>query len=162
MGGKDSNPLKRLGFKRTNTSGDQPSTTTTELTDWNDEGPSMSKLDAEFAGDVQKHDHSQTVRNLSEVEANERLRKFREDHRFDPNLPDVAEGAIQDATRKHSLKDEALLVDELVEDSPYPEVCSLSWWKYEMTLTPRDRCAPSSATTTRKSRPTRSAPGPLA
>ncbi|CAK3968482.1 small oligopeptide transporter [Lecanosticta acicola] len=121
MGGKDSNPLKRLGFKRTNTAGDPVTTTTTELNDFTDGEPTFSKLDAEFAGEM-KHDHSDTLRNLSEVEANRRLRAFREDHRFDPNLPDVAQGAIEDATRRHSLKDEAVLVNELVEDSPYPEV----------------------------------------
>lgn len=119
MGGKDT--LRRMGFKRTNTSEDPVTATTTELNDFNDGEPSSSKLGAEYAGDV-KHDHSETVRNLSEVEANRRLRMFRADHKFDPNLPDSAEGAIEDAVRSHSLKDEAALVDELVEDSPYPEV----------------------------------------
>ena len=123
MGGSEKNPLKRLGFKRTNT-GDVPTTTTTELSEFESNGESSNvgrKLSAEFAGNV-KHDHSTTAKDITEAEANRKLRAFRADHHFDPNLPDVAVGIVEDATRRHSLKDEAALVDELVEESPYPEV----------------------------------------
>ncbi|EME50295.1 hypothetical protein DOTSEDRAFT_68981 [Dothistroma septosporum NZE10] len=121
MGGKS--PLKRLGFKRTNTSGEPSSSVTeTELDDISGEEPAVvSKIAAEFAGDV-KHDYSTKVADISEVEANRRLSAFRDEHNMDPNLPDAAFDAINDATREHDLKGEAALVSELVEDSPYPEV----------------------------------------
>ncbi|KAF2717769.1 oligopeptide transporter [Polychaeton citri CBS 116435] len=101
--------LKRLGFKRTNTSGEPVPTVT--------EGEDRSG----FAAEV-KTDATQTVTDLSEVEANRRLNMFRDEHHFDPNMPDAAFDVIDSATREHDQKSEAVLVGELVEDSPYPEV----------------------------------------
>lgn len=82
-------PLKRLGFKRTNTSGEPaPQITNTELTDLNNAGePSFSKLGAEYAGDELAHGQPQEVRDISEVEANRKLSVFRQEHQFDPNMP---------------------------------------------------------------------------
>ncbi|KXS97602.1 hypothetical protein AC578_5748 [Pseudocercospora eumusae] len=115
--------MKRFGFKRTTTS-DHINTTTTELSDLG-EGSSAaavdSKLDAAFSGH-KKSDHTEAIQNLSEVEANRRLSTFKEEHYFDPNLPDIALDAIKDATQQHDRKGEAILVDEMINDSPYPEV----------------------------------------
>jgi hypothetical protein len=159
MAGSSKNPLKRLGFKRQNTS-DGPVQTITELEDVNGSEPSVSKIAAEFAGDL-KPTHSNAIRDLSETEANRRLSVFRDDHSFDPNLPDAAFEAINNATRAHDQKGEAILVDELVEDSPYPEVCQQL--KVVMRVLTRDaRCAAWSATPTRKSLPVLFVPGPSA
>lgn len=123
MSGPKSTPLKRFGFKRTNTSGEPvPHTTETELSDLDAPGPSFSNLAAEFAGDG-KHGHVESIPEISEVEANRRLSAFRSDHYFDPNMPDAAFEAVNDVTRDHDQKGEAKLVGELIEDSPYPEVC---------------------------------------
>lgn len=126
--------MKRFGFKRTTTS-DHITTTTTELSDLG-EGSSAAavdaKLDATFSGH-KKSDHSEAIRNLSEVEANRRLSTFKEEHSFDPNLPDVALDAIKDATQQHDRKGEAILVDEMINDSPYPEVRGI-------VLSSRERC----------------------
>lgn len=136
MASSSSNPLKRFGFKRTNTAGEVPTTTdyngkvtsvptATELTDMDESGApraaSVSKIAGEFNGQV-KTDHGDAVHNISEIEANRRLNKFRADHTWDPNMPDSAWDAINDVTANHDQKGEAILVDELVEDSPYPEV----------------------------------------
>lgn len=113
--------VRRFGFKRTTTS-DHVTTTTTELNDLGEASSSVdNKIAAEFAGQT-KSDHSEAIRNLSEVEANRRLSSFREEHSFDPNLPDVALDAIKTATGHQDLKGEAILVDEMINDSPYPEV----------------------------------------
>ena len=116
-------PFKRFGFKRTNISdAPAPHTTTTELTDLNNAGePSFSHLAAEYAGDV-SHGQPEEIRNLSEVEANRKLSVFRQEHQFDPNMPEAAFNAINDATQAHDRQGEAKLVGALVDDSPYPEV----------------------------------------
>ena len=129
MASSSKNPLKRLGFKRTNTNDGSiqgvevngKTGASTEMTDLGTGEPVVSKIAAEYAGDV-KHDHSDAVRNMSEVEANRTLRSFAAEHSFDPNLPDTAFEAIKDVTRAHDQKGEAVLVDEFVNDSPYPEV----------------------------------------
>lgn len=115
-------PLKRLGFKRTNTAGERaPQTTTTELNDLNAPGPSFSNLAAEYAGDG-KHGDIETVPEITEVEANRKLSTFRSEHYFDPNMPDAAFEAVNDVTEAHDQVGEAKLVTALIEDSPYPEV----------------------------------------
>ncbi|KAI5359116.1 putative oligopeptide transporter, OPT superfamily [Septoria linicola] len=129
MASSSKNPLKRFAFRRTNTN-DGPYQTpelndktgaTTELTDLGTAEPAVSKIAAAFGGEV-KGDHGDAIRNLSEVEANRKLSTFAAEHHFDPNLPDAAFDAIKDVTQTHDQKGEAVLVDELVEDSPYPEV----------------------------------------
>lgn len=116
-------PLKRFGFKRTNTSGEPaPHTTTTELGDLNVDQATSSKLAAEYAGDV--HDHPDVVQDISEVEANRKLSVIQQDFFGDPNMPDAAFDAVNQATQAHDRKSEAVLVGELIDDSPYPEVRS--------------------------------------
>ena len=61
-------------------------------------------------------------RHFSEVEANTQLRQIKKKHRWDPNLPEELEEGIEEATDEHNLAGELRLVDELVENSPYPEV----------------------------------------
>ncbi|MCJ1278809.1 hypothetical protein MMC21_006627 [Puttea exsequens] len=61
-------------------------------------------------------------RHMSEVEANSTLRQIKKKHRWDPNLPEELEEEIDESTAQHSVAGEARLVDELVENSPYPEV----------------------------------------
>jgi hypothetical protein len=114
-------PFKRFTFKRSNTaqttgtggSSDQSA----ELTEY-----PVSKIAAEFGGELH-HEPTDAVRGISEVEANSQLNKFRKEHRLDPNLPDVALDAIDDVTGHHDHKGEAVLAEELINDSPYPEVC---------------------------------------
>ena len=61
-------------------------------------------------------------RRISEVEANRTLRHIRKTHRWDPNLPEELEEELETKTEEHNLAGELRLVDELVENSPYPEV----------------------------------------
>jgi hypothetical protein len=108
--------FKRFAFKRSNTAqnvgaGDQNA----ELTEY-----PVSKMAAEFGGDV--HHGGDAVRELSEVEANSRLNEFRKEHQLDPNLPDVAFEVINEVTATHDHKGEAILAEEFINDSPYPEV----------------------------------------
>lgn len=117
-------PLKRFGFKRSNATGD-PATNTTINNGISDsdsgDAPVVDRLAPEFAGDV-KHDHSEDIFDISEVEANRRLSMFNKEHFYDPNMPDTAFEAVDEATQAHDQKGEKLLVGELIDDSPYPEV----------------------------------------
>ena len=61
-------------------------------------------------------------RRISEVEANQTLRHIKKTHRWDPNLPEELEEELEAKTEEHNLAGELRLVDELVENSPYPEV----------------------------------------
>ena len=63
-----------------------------------------------------------TDRRISEVEANTTLQRIKSKHRWDPNLPEELEEEIEEKTGGHNLVGELRLVDELVENSPYPEV----------------------------------------
>ena len=61
-------------------------------------------------------------RRISEVEANRTLREIKAKHRWDPNLPEELEEELEEKTQEHNLAGELHLVDELVKNSPYPEV----------------------------------------
>lgn len=61
-------------------------------------------------------------RRISEVEANTTLTNIKKKHRWDPNLPEELEEELEEKTDEHDLTGELRLVDELVENSPYPEV----------------------------------------
>lgn len=61
-------------------------------------------------------------RRISEVEANTTLHQIQKKHRWDPNLPEELEEEIEENTDGHNFAGELRLVDELVENSPYPEV----------------------------------------
>ena len=63
-----------------------------------------------------------TGRQVSEAEAATQLKQIKKKHRWDPNLPEELEEGIEEATDEHNLAGELRLVDELVENSPYPEV----------------------------------------
>ena len=65
---------------------------------------------------------SGTDRRISEAEANNTLQQIKSKHRWDPNLPEELEDEIEEQTDEHNLVGELRLVDELVENSPYPEV----------------------------------------
>lgn len=119
---------KRFGFARSNTSG-EPSGGITELTDVGDVkgGMSTDVKSMDVGADASGFNDGDAiiandVRRISEVEAHTRLRKFRREHQFDPNLPDDAFDEIDETTTAHNAKGEAELVGELVENSPYPEV----------------------------------------
>ncbi len=62
------------------------------------------------------------VKPETELEANIQLKKLEKKHRWDPNLPRELVNGIDDATAHHDVNQELKLVDELVENSPYPEV----------------------------------------
>lgn len=107
-----SKTLKRFGFARTNT--DQvletlhghPRATGSDSSVGEKDGAAIS-----------------SANDISEVEANARLQLFEKTRRWDPNLPNDALNAVDDAVVHHDAKGETELVDELVENSPYPEVC---------------------------------------
>lgn len=65
---------------------------------------------------------SGTDRRISEAEANNTLQSIKKKHRWDPNLPEELEEEIEENTGGHNLAGELRLVNELVENSPYPEV----------------------------------------
>jgi hypothetical protein len=56
------------------------------------------------------------------VEAEEDLTAFRESHAWDPNIGNEKLDAITGAIKNHDDAAEIALEEELVEDSPYPEV----------------------------------------
>lgn len=62
------------------------------------------------------------VKPETELEANIQLKKLEKKHRWDPNLPRELIDGIDDATAHHDVNQELKLVDQLVENSPYPEV----------------------------------------
>jgi len=101
----------RLGFKRTNTN--QEPVTVTEVTNGEASGTTPEDADSNFHG---------VARELPEVESNRRLKHFRKDHAWDPNMPDEAIEMVDAVTSAHDAKGEAHLVGEIIENSPYPEV----------------------------------------
>ena len=57
-----------------------------------------------------------------ELETAAQLKAIKRKHEWDPNFSeDLVEG-IEEATQQHDIGGEVRLVDELVENSPYPEV----------------------------------------
>jgi hypothetical protein len=56
------------------------------------------------------------------VEAEEDLTAFRKSHAWDPNVPDEKLDALTGAIKHHDSAAEIALEEELVENSPYPEV----------------------------------------
>lgn len=104
---------KRLGFKRTNTN--QEPVTVTELSDFDTHG--------EASGTSPGDDFDGVPREISEVEANHKLKTFKQDHKWDPNMPDDAFDKVDAVTAIHDAKGEAEVVGEVIENSPYPEVC---------------------------------------
>jgi len=104
---------KRFGFKRTSTI--QEPVTVTELSDFENHG--------EASGTTPGDDFDGVPREISEAEANRKLSTFKQDHKWDPNLPDEAHDKVYAVTAAHDAKGEAETVGEVIENSPYPEVC---------------------------------------
>lgn len=119
MASKSKGFAKRMGFKRANT--DQETITVT--TKGGEEGPSGSSNIVAGHGDASSV-IDDVVRDISETEANHRLNVFRQDAKWDPNMPDDAIAMVDMATNAHDHKGEAELVGEVIENSPYPEVSS--------------------------------------
>lgn len=65
------------------------------------------------------------VAGLNEVEANRKLSMFNVQHQWDPNMSNDAFDIVDEAMQSHDIKAEANLVGEMVENSPYPEVCQV-------------------------------------
>lgn len=57
-----------------------------------------------------------------ELETAARLKAIKKKHQWDPNFAEDLVDDIEDATQHHDIGGEVRLVDELVENSPYPEV----------------------------------------
>ena len=72
-----------------------------------------SKQIAPETGDLGPHD---------ELETQDTLRKIKENHRWDPNLPASIEEDIQEATFTADASRKLSIVESIVGDSPYPEV----------------------------------------
>ncbi|KAF4552813.1 putative OPT oligopeptide transporter protein [Elsinoe fawcettii] len=111
---------RRLGFKRTTTNQDPVTITDLSEGDNNGEGSGTSNVVAGH-GDANPVIDA-VVRDISEAEANHRLNVFRQDHKWDPNMPDEAIEMVDAVTGAHDSKGEAQLVGEVIENSPYPEV----------------------------------------
>lgn len=108
---------KRLGFRRTNT--DQEAVTVTNVAP---KGTGEANSSAVAGHGDANSIIDDVVRDISETEANRRLNAFRQDHKWDPNMPDDALEMVDVATEAHDHKGEAELVGEVIENSPYPEV----------------------------------------
>lgn len=118
-----------MGFKRTHT--DQEPVTVSHVAP---KGSGEASHEAENSNIVAGHGDAnpvidEVVRDISEAEANHRLTAFRQDHKWDPNMPDDAMEMVDMATDAHDRKIEAELVGEVIENSPYPEVSRQSVFK---------------------------------
>ena len=153
---------KRLGFKRTNTTGDP--VTVTELSAFQNElapqpeagpvGRSSSVVDGNAM-------IAEEVGQMSAGDAKNRLKNFRRQNQWDPNMPDSAFDAIDEATEGNDQKGGggAKLVGEVIENSPYPEVSSVIICVQVRPLTEMYRFALLFATTMRTFLPALSEPG---
>jgi hypothetical protein len=119
---------RRFGFKRTNTN--QDPVTLTEVST-NDNGETSGRPFVVGHGDANPV-IDDVVQDISETEANQRLKTFRQEHKWDPNMPDDAIEMMDAVTDAHDHKGEAQLVGEVIENSPYPEVNLLYIWKRPM------------------------------
>ena len=57
-----------------------------------------------------------------ELETAARLKAIKKKHEWDPNFSHELVDDIEDATQHHDVGGEVRLIDEVVENSPYPEV----------------------------------------
>ncbi|KAF1982642.1 small oligopeptide transporter, OPT family [Aulographum hederae CBS 113979] len=65
---------------------------------------------------------SSELPNYEATKAHENLKRFSENHQWDPNLEDEKRNAIHDAVENHVVEKEVGIEQELEENSPYPEV----------------------------------------
>ena len=57
-----------------------------------------------------------------ELETAAQLKAIKKKHQWDPNFSEELVDDIEDATQHHDIGGEVRLIDEVVENSPYPEV----------------------------------------
>ena len=60
--------------------------------------------------------------SADELETAARLKAIKKKHEWDPNFASDLVDEIDEATQHHDIGGEVRLVDEVVENSPYPEV----------------------------------------
>lgn len=89
------------------------------------ESPQISSSGSAEPTDVIEKDAgiSSALDIIDELEANRRLKAFERAHRWDPNLDDDQLDEIDDAVNAHDPRTEGKLIDEVFENSPYPEAC---------------------------------------
>ncbi|KAL1306294.1 hypothetical protein AAFC00_004379 [Neodothiora populina] len=80
---------------------------------------SMKKVSVDIP---QKGFQNSSAEELAEEEAARRLKAFKRSAAWDPNIEDGDLEAVDNAVENHDTKGENILVGELVENSPYPEV----------------------------------------
>lgn len=85
----------------------------------------MEPISYENPGPDKKGDPSSGPANelLNDEQAAKKLRRFRELAENDPNIPTEDLDAVDFAVGGHDMGKENDLVHELIDDSPYPEVC---------------------------------------
>jgi hypothetical protein len=84
--------------------------------------PPISSTGSTEPVDTEKDSGISTGVDINEVEANRRLKAFERAHRWDPNLDDDQLDEIDEAVNAHDPRTEGKLIDEVFENSPYPEV----------------------------------------
>ena len=77
---------------------------------------------------TEKDGGNSTGLDINEVEANRRLSMFERAHRWDPNLDDEQLDEIDEAVNAHDPRTGGKLIDEVFENSPYPEVSWINLW----------------------------------
>lgn len=102
--------LKRTPFNRQNTEGMDPTIS-----------PNSSCKDHKSA------DYSQSARTtgqdvFDELDIDEGLIHFQQNHRWDPNLPVEYANRVHEALKAHDVEAELAIERGLAEQSPYPEV----------------------------------------
>lgn len=76
-------------------------------TNVNDNDPDVATSALEFSG----------------ADTNHTLKLFSRSHRWDPNIGDDELAEVTGITTLHDANAEAKLVERIIENSPYPEVC---------------------------------------
>lgn len=99
--------IKRTPFHRQNT----------ELS----AGPS-DPIDKKDDGDIGKTGVSSAVEGVNQMEIDEGLIHFEQNHRWDPNLPEGYAEQVHEALKAHDIEAEIAIERGLAEQSPYPEV----------------------------------------
>jgi len=75
-----------------------------------------------IAVDIPEKTMKSSLDEMSDDEAARRLKELKKAAKWDPNMPEEEIGEIEEAVAKHDGRAEHALVDELLENSPYPEV----------------------------------------
>jgi len=96
-----------------------------------DNGGSSSAMELDTKDPIVNSERKDSVtlasgREVTEAEANRRLSLFKKTNRFDPNMEKEDLERIDELMEDHNVVGEVRAIDELMENSPYPEVCSWS------------------------------------